>query len=300
MAAKRTSSTAAAAAAGLANRLVLGSGSNVVDIFARTRKLPMPGDKAYFADEKIVSGTVVGGVTLNHLSWARVLGAPTGLLAYQGVDSHGDTIRAKMRELGVDTRFVRAHADYSTSVSHILLDPSGERTIIMAPASTSRLTGDNMARDFGSAVRDAAMITTEISQLPLSGVQFLLDSAKRASVPSLLDVDVVPEVAVGPAQLGSLDELRRAVTSATVVKLTAGAAPDLLRLVGISAAPEKSLDSLAAQLADALGCKVCVVTDGARGSSLAVARDPTSGRKVGAGIFVPVYPGVKQVDATGE
>ena len=30
---------------------------------------------------KVVEGTVVGGVTLNHLSWAAALGAPTGLLA---------------------------------------------------------------------------------------------------------------------------------------------------------------------------------------------------------------------------
>ena len=42
---------------------------------------------------KVVEGTVVGGVTLNHLSWAAALGAPTGLLALQGDDELGNTIR---------------------------------------------------------------------------------------------------------------------------------------------------------------------------------------------------------------
>ncbi len=54
--------------------LVLGSGSNVMDLFFPVRKLPMPGDKQYYAAETCMTDAVVGGVTLNHLSWARALG----------------------------------------------------------------------------------------------------------------------------------------------------------------------------------------------------------------------------------
>ena len=61
---------------------ILGCGSNVVDVFFRVRAMPVAGTKGYFQDPtKVVEGTVVGGVTLNHLSWAAALGAPTGLLA---------------------------------------------------------------------------------------------------------------------------------------------------------------------------------------------------------------------------
>jgi len=283
--------------AAAAPRLVLGSGSNVVDLFFPMRMLPKPGDKTYFANEVMVSQTVVGGVTLNHLAWARALGVPTGLMALQGADAHGATIRAKMAAMGVAADFVRVAPEHATSVSHILSGPDGERTILMAPASTSRMTGDLMRREFAAGVASrAAAVTTEISQLPLSGVEFLLDAAKAAGVPSLLDVDVTPTVATGPARLGSLDELRRCVAKAGCLKLTASAAGELLALV--SAAPlESRLENVAQQLADAFGSRLCVVTDGSRGSALAL------GRRAGApwaeAVRVPVYGGISQVDATG-
>src|SRR5690242_10391638 len=85
--------------------LVLGCGSNVVDKFHLVKvdslfrpdhmlphgcfcaqKMPKAGEKGYFAGDKVETASVVGGVTLNHLSWASVLGVPTGLLALQGDD----------------------------------------------------------------------------------------------------------------------------------------------------------------------------------------------------------------------
>lgn len=48
------------------------------------------------------------------------------------------------------------------------------------------------------------MVTTEISQLPLSGVLYMLETAQQAGKPSLLDIDVTPEVALGPAKLGKV------------------------------------------------------------------------------------------------
>jgi len=56
------------------SKFVLGSGSNVMDLFFPVRKLPQPGDKQYYAAETCMTESVVGGVTLNHLSWARALG----------------------------------------------------------------------------------------------------------------------------------------------------------------------------------------------------------------------------------
>ena len=40
----------------------------------------------------------------------------------------------------------------------------------------------------------ASMVTTEISQVPLTGVLALLGSAKKAGVLSVLDLDVPPSV----------------------------------------------------------------------------------------------------------
>ena len=238
----------------------------------------------------------MGGVTLNHLAWARALGVPTALMALQGTDAHGATIRAALQALGVDARLVRAAPQYTTSVSYILSEAGGERTILMNPASTSRMSGELMAREYGAPVAAARMVSTEVSQLPLSGVEWLLGAARAAGATSVLDVDVPPSVACGAAQLGSAAQLARCVRGADVVKATGSAVAELLALLAPGARAEPSLEGLAQQLADALGCRLAVITDGARGSALAVSR-AAGGR--GVAVRVPCPAGVTQVDATG-
>ena len=274
-------------------KLCFGAGSNVMDVFFPVRQLPRPGDKQYFAHEKLISNTVVGGVTLNHLAWARTLGVPSALLALQGVDEYGCALRAKLRAMGVDASFVRASPSYTTSVSYILSEEGGERTILMNPASTSRMTGEVMAAEWGADVaRFAGMVSTEVSQLPLSGVEWLLDAARAAGAPTVLDVDVPPSVATGAARLGTAEQLARCVKKADVVKATGGAVEELLALIAPGKVPEGSLEGLTAQLARATGAELAVITDGSRGAALA-------GGRGGAAVRVPANGGVKQVDATG-
>lgn len=43
------------------HNLILGCGSNVMDLFFRVRKLPAPGEKQYFAGTQALSASVVGG-----------------------------------------------------------------------------------------------------------------------------------------------------------------------------------------------------------------------------------------------
>lgn len=278
-------------------RWIVGSGSNVIDAFYPVRKLPAPGDKTYFAAEKFLADTVVGGVTLNHLAWARALGAPTALAALQGEDDNGRAIRAKLASMGVGVHNVRVSPAYTTSVSHVLVEEGGERSIIMAPASTSQLTAPKMAGEFAAAVAAASMITTEISQVPLSGVEVLLDGARAAGIPSMLDVDVPPSVAAGAARLGTLEELTRCVSKARCLKVTGTAAAELLALVS-SAPLASSLEAAAAQLADAFGAALVVITDGSRGAALALAKGG-AGASAERSVRVPIYPGVQQRDATG-
>ena len=285
---------------------ILGCGSNVVDVFFRVRAMPVAGTKGYFQDPtKVVEGTVVGGVTLNHLCWAAALGAPTGLLALQGNDDLGVTIRDKLGDIGVSTEHIKHGPDYATSVSHILLDRDGERAIIMAPASTGEISGDAFREHFGEAVSspNCKIATTEISQLPLSGVQMMLDLARDSNTMSFLDVDVPPTVAVGDADLGNLTELYQCVTSCDVLKPTLEAAGELLALAnskGASCNPDDvdlddALTDVAIQLLDAYNPKMVAVTDGKRGCGLAVRG--SNGNPVA--VEVPGFDGIDQVDATG-
>ena len=59
--------------------------SNVVDQFLRVRAIPKVGEKGFFSSPtQIISASVVGGVTLNHLSWGASFGVPTAGLFLQG------------------------------------------------------------------------------------------------------------------------------------------------------------------------------------------------------------------------
>ncbi|KAA0175640.1 hypothetical protein FNF27_02722 [Cafeteria roenbergensis] len=273
--------------------LVLGCGSNVVDLFFRVKSMPRPGDKGYFADPKVLSGSVVGGVTLNHLAWARLLGAPTGLLASQGDDVHGRAIRSKLRELDVSTAAIDVRAENTTSVSHVLVDSTGERAILMAPASTSALDAGAMELLFRGAADGASMLTSEVSQLPLSGVAWMLKRARKLGIPSCLDVDVPVSVATREAGLGSIQELAEVVQLPTVLKLSSISAESLFRLVGDGDTLVRgSLEAAATQIAAAAGVSVCVVTDGSKGAAIGLGDGRTSA-------FVPVFKGVHQLDATG-
>ena len=85
---------------------------------------------------------------------------------------------------------------------HVFIQDGGERSIMMAPAATSLITAEAVREIFGTfsilpisylsldsilyfvtptepAIQQrASMVTTEISQVPLSGVLELLKSAK--------------------------------------------------------------------------------------------------------------------------
>ena len=287
---------------------ILGCGSNVVDVFFRVRAMPVAGTKGYFQNPtKVVEGTVVGGVTLNHLSWAAALGAPTGLLALQGDDELGNTIREKLTDINVSIEHIKYGNEFATSVSHILLDKDGERAIIMAPASTGEITDSIFEKHFLSAMEDQCLIaTTEISQLPLSGVQKMLDIANRVGASSFLDVDVPPSVAVGDAALGNLPELLKCVKSCNVLKPTLEAAGELLAVAksdGVTCDPnevgielDSSLSGVAEQLLETFSTpKFVAVTDGKRGCGLAIAGD--DGGLVST--EVEGFEGIDQIDATG-
>ena len=276
--------------------LIVGCGSNVIDLYYPLAAIPKAGTKGYFANRLVpLAASPAGGVTLNHLAWAAALGAPTGLMALQGEDEYGATIRRVMDELGVSTEHVHVDPTFSTSVSHILLSESdGERAILMAPASSGTIDEAAVEHYFLGAVESSAMVTTEISQIPLSGVQRLLRAARERGVPSLLDVDVPPSVAMTEAELGDEETLLSCMRLCDVLKPTRESAVELLVMIGHSdAATIEALSTteLATQLRDAFDASLVAITDGSAGSALAV-----EGLEA---VLVKPYGGVTQIDSTG-
>ena len=272
--------------------LVLGCGSNVVDQFFMVEAVPKVGEKGFFrSPNKIHEKSVVGGVTLNHLSWAALLGVPTGLLALQGGDVPGRLIRRSMKKLGISPEFLQVSEEYMTAQSYVFVQQDGERSIIMASGATSLINDKVVYEFFADSIKgQACMLSTEISQVPLSGVAALLNTAKSSNVMSILDLDVSPAVALKEAKLGSMHELVECVNTADVLKPAKHAAREMLSLLRPDIKKNLSSSDTVQYLMENTNAKMVALTAGG---------DPTVIATRDALVEIPTKKLDKVVDATG-
>ena len=258
---------------------VAGCGSMVVDLFHRTPRI-------ISAEEKILLDsngktpaveTAVGGVTLNHLGWAQVLGLRTGIFGKMGDDHNGEILRAGMDRLRIEHHLTLDGS--ASSFAPVFLDRQGNRAIYMMRGATAELTPNEIRGRHRAFIRRARIVSTEISQLPLATVIGILTLAKRYQIPTVLDVDVPLSDAC--PELGNRAQLERALKLATYLKPAKSAARELA----------KATEPL--QMAEAIryryGSKAVFMTDGADGCVIAAE---------GVTEQIPAFK-VKQIDATG-
>ena len=261
---------------------VVGCGSMVVDLFYRAPRI-------ITADEKTILGThdaggtvertQVGGLVLNHLGWARVLGLSAGIFGKMGDDRHGEFLRAGMDRFGIVQHLTLDGS--ASSFATVIVDSRGDRAIYMARGATAELRPEEIRRRHAAFVRRAHIVSTEVSQLPLPTVNAILSFARRNSIPTVLDVDL--PAADAAVMLGTRAELERALKLATILKPS--------KAVAASLADAKTSDPLrmAEKIRTRYGNRAVIITMGDRGCAIA-ARDAT--------VTVPAFR-VKQVDSTG-
>ncbi|MBT5874391.1 MAG: carbohydrate kinase family protein, partial [Candidatus Latescibacteria bacterium] len=162
------------------SKRVVGIGSNVVDVIYRVNQIAAQEEKTYILlnEDGAAVKEVIGGVTLNHLAWANLLGLPTGLFGFQGDDRYGSMIRSEMARHGIDTSAIQVKAGAPSSFSVVNVAVDANRAIYMARALTGTTSGGDIDGIFGDYIRSAGMVTTEISQLPLDAVIAVLKIAK--------------------------------------------------------------------------------------------------------------------------
>jgi arabinose-5-phosphate isomerase len=222
----------------------------------------------------------VGGVVLNHLGWAAVLGLPVGVFGKQADDANGRFLRDAMDRFGIAKDLVLDGS--ASSFADIYVDDAGGRAIYMAPGATSETTYAHVRRHHERTIQSALRVTTEVSQLPLPAVLEVLRLAELAGVPTLVDLDVPPSDAV--PVLGSQAELEQVLRRARILKPSGMAAREL-----VLTANGDALAS-AKKLRERYGNEAVIVTDGAAGCAVATARET---------LLVPAYAVAQVVDTTG-
>src|SRR6516165_11220240 len=196
---------------------VVGCGSMVVDLFYRAPRI-ITADEKTILDAHDAGGSVertqVGGLVLNHLGWARVLGLSAGIFGKMGDDRHAEFLRAGMDRFGIAQHLTLDGS--SSSFATVIVDANGDRAIYMARGATAELRPEEIQRRHGAFIRRANIISTEVSQLPLPTVNAILAFARKHSIPSVLDVDL--PAADAAQMLGTRADLERALRLATVLK----------------------------------------------------------------------------------
>ncbi len=258
---------------------LVGAGSMVVDLIYRTPRIVGAEEKIelFRYDTGRTVKTLVGGVTLNHLSWASLLGLRVGICGKQGDDEYGRFLREGMDRHSIDKHITLDGS--ASSSAHIFVDPDGRRGIYMSPAATSETTGAYMRSQHADYIRRSRMLSTEISQLPLDAVVAALEIAREAGMTTILDVDILRSDAI--KSLGGAEDFERALKLADYLKPSKGAASEITG--------EDDALRAAEILRKKYGARAVIITDG--GAGCVIDSSELSDR-------APAYP-IKTINSTG-
>ena len=239
---------------------LVGIGSVVVDRVHRAPELLGADRKTLLRAEpgRDAVATRVGGVILNQLGWASLLGVRAGLFGRGADDANGRLLRVAMDELGIEHAIDTSGS--ASSVAEVFVDDTGERCIYMAPGATSETDAAWVRTQRGFLAR-ALRLSTEVSQLPLDAVAVALELARSAGIETVVDLDLPPSEALA-AGLGDEATLEAVLRGADLLKPSKSAGAEL--------APQAGGDplALARALRERFGNRVVVVTDGAAGCAL--------------------------------
>lgn len=110
-------------------------GSLSCDLVMRAPRQPKKG-------ETIIGtsfNTFCGGKGDNQALAAARCGAAVAMIGKVGKDSFGDKVEEKLKETGVDTRFLFRDPEVGTGIADILVDADGDNYISIAPQANGRL-----------------------------------------------------------------------------------------------------------------------------------------------------------------
>lgn len=96
-------------------------------------------------DQKTLSqlvGKQPGGMGGNVACGASRLGLRTGMVSWVGDDADGQLVLDDLRRFGVDTSHVKVESDTTTNFATVLIDPTGEKAIVVVPTAFNTLVLD--------------------------------------------------------------------------------------------------------------------------------------------------------------
>jgi ribokinase len=225
-------------------------GSNMVDLVTYVTRMPVKGETIEAPSFEMGHG----GKGANQAVAAAKLGASVLMVSKVGDDMFADNTIKNLASFGVDTKYVTRVKGRSSGVAPIMVEPSGENSILIVKGANADLSPadiDNAAEDLKAC--DLILLQLEI---PVETVYAAIDFGKRHGVKTFLN----PAPAVA-----DLDPER--IRHATFL---APNETELAILSGLPVGSEAEIETAARSLI-AKGIESVIVTMGSRGAMLLTA-----------------------------
>lgn len=222
---------------------ILFCGSATLDTIFRVDQLPTGPGKVLPRQMAVVAH----GMAASAAAAAARLGAEAVLISRLGDDDAGHRICDELTAAGVDCRLVRRFPGVTSALCTVIVDDTGERLVV--PFYDPALPADPGWLPDSVSGADAVMTDVRWPQ----GAAVLLDAAKAAGKPAVLDADIGPrEVLMDLASRAT-----HAVFSEPGARIASG-------LDDAGAALDRLADRLDAVVAITLGPDGCLWAEGGR------------------------------------
>jgi ribokinase len=228
-------------------------GSNMVDLVTYVHRMPIRGETVEAPSFEMGHG----GKGANQAVAAAKLGAEVVMVTKVGDDMFADNTIRNLASFGVDVRHVERVAGRSSGVAPIMVEPSGENSILIVKGANADLSPDDVERA-AEHLKTCDIILLQL-EIPLETVYAAIAFGKTHGVKTLLNpAPAAPE----------LDPERIRHASFLVPNET-----ELAILTGLPVGTEDEIAAAARSLV-AKGIGTVIVTMGARGAML-VTHDAT-------------------------
>ena len=230
-------------------------GSLNTDFVTRTPHVPAPGETVLGSDLLTLPGGKGANQAVAAARLASRAGPPVHLVGRVGDDDPGRRLLASLALGRVDAAHVRVTRGVPTGCALILVEATGENSIVVSPGANARVTPADVD---GAAplIRSAAVVLLQL-EIPVATVRHAITLCRRLGVPTVLDPAPVPVKGM-PRSLFSADYLTPNETES--FRLAFGAP---------ARGPRAATPSSVAAALHARGARTVVLKLGARGAAFA-------------------------------
>jgi ribokinase len=157
-------------------------GSVNMDLVVRSPRIPTPGETVMGRSFE----TFAGGKGANQAVAAQRLGGSVALLGCIGNESHGQQLAQLLHKEGIDlSRMLQRRDKTPTGVALIVVDDSGENTIVVAPGANATLTAKDI-EDSRDVIESCDVLLMQL-EVPIEAVAAAAKIAQGAGKAVILN-----------------------------------------------------------------------------------------------------------------